>query len=238
MARIRSIKPDFFFDEEIASLPFEYRLLFIGLWPQADKAGRLEDRPVMLKAKIFPYDEVDVSKGLQALSKKFIQRYEWGGKRFIQINTWEKHQRCPTSEPDSIIQGPGATKENILKRQNSSGREGKGREGKGRDDIAPSPTDSEPLFDFPTVGSGPKTWTLSKAKSEEYAKSYPGIDIIAECRAARQWCLDNPPRRKTARGMPAFLNRWLSKAQNTGRRSGKAFNGTQHDPWKAVRRDK
>ena len=40
---------------------------------------------------------------------------------------------------------------------------------------------------------------------------------MAELRAARQWCIDNDERRKTPRGMPAFLSRWLAKAQNAGK---------------------
>ena len=29
----------------------------MGLWTQADREGRLEDRPMRLKASLFPYDE-------------------------------------------------------------------------------------------------------------------------------------------------------------------------------------
>ena len=39
MARIRTIKPQFFLNEQLAMLGFADRLLFIGLWTQADKAG-------------------------------------------------------------------------------------------------------------------------------------------------------------------------------------------------------
>jgi len=53
MARIRSLKPDFFKDEDLAVLPFEARLLFEGLWCYADKEGRLEDRPKYLKGVEF-----------------------------------------------------------------------------------------------------------------------------------------------------------------------------------------
>ncbi len=64
MARIRTIKPQFFLNEELAELPAMVRLLFIGLWTQADREGRLLDRPKRLKAEIFPYDNFDVEKGL------------------------------------------------------------------------------------------------------------------------------------------------------------------------------
>ncbi len=71
---------------------------------------------------------------------------------------------------------------------------------------------------FPTVGSGAKQFGLNQAKIDEYRESYPGLDVMAECKRARQWCVDNPKKRKTADGMPRFLNSWLSKEQNKGGR--------------------
>ena len=32
----------------------------------------------------------------------------------------------------------------------------------------------------------------------------------------RGWCLANPARRKTRRGVRAFINEWLSRAQDKG----------------------
>ena len=55
MARARNIKPGFFKNEFLADLPFETRLLFIGLWTLADREGRLEDRPRKIKMELFAY---------------------------------------------------------------------------------------------------------------------------------------------------------------------------------------
>ena len=54
--RARNIKPGFFKNDTLAELEFAARLLFIGLWGLADRAGRLEDRPKKIKAEVFPYD--------------------------------------------------------------------------------------------------------------------------------------------------------------------------------------
>lgn len=48
------------------------------------------------------------------------------------------------------------------------------------------------------------------------AENYPGVDVLAECRAARGWCQSNPTRRKTARGMPKFLDSWMRRQQERG----------------------
>ncbi len=110
MARIRYLKPDFFKDEDVGALPFEVRLFFQGLWVLADRDGRLEDRPMRLKAEIFPYDDVDVSRCLSWLVKPkggsglpFIYRYSVDGQRFIQIVSWSKHQRPHGTERGSTI---------------------------------------------------------------------------------------------------------------------------------------
>jgi len=90
----------------------------------------------------------------------------------------------------------------------------------------PSKKASEPqpsekaVMTFTCVGTGPSEWTLTAGKLQEYRDAFPGIDVLSECRRARQWLIDNPPRRKTAKGMPRFLNSWLSRAQDRAGRNG------------------
>lgn len=107
MARARSIKPGFFSNEDLIELPFEFRLLFAGLWTIADRAGRLEDRPKKIKLHVFPGDPVDIEAGLTALANyHFIQRYEVSGVRYIQIVAWSKHQSPHIKEAASTIPAP------------------------------------------------------------------------------------------------------------------------------------
>lgn len=110
MSRSRNIKPGFFQNEYLADLPYEARLLFIGLWTVADRRGRLEDRPKGIKGKVFPFDaEVDVDVLLQLLSDspdQFIVRYAVDGTRYIQITNFEKHQSPHLKEAESIIPPP------------------------------------------------------------------------------------------------------------------------------------
>ncbi len=67
---------------------------------------------------------------------------------------------------------------------------------------------------FPCVGIGPHEWPLTQSKVAEYLQTFPAVDILSECRKALQWCRDNPRKQKTARGLPAFLGRWLAKEQD------------------------
>ncbi len=55
--RARNIKPGFFKNEHLGTADPIVALLFEGLWLLADRDGRLEDRPLRIKAEIFPYRE-------------------------------------------------------------------------------------------------------------------------------------------------------------------------------------
>lgn len=81
--------------------------------------------------------------------------------------------------------------------------------------VSPPPAEP-PVMVFPTSGTGAKTWGLPQAKVDEYLESFPGLDVMAQLRAARQWCIDTPKRRKTPQRMQQFLTGWLSRAQNRG----------------------
>ena len=84
----------------------------------------------------------------------------------------------------------------------------------------PQTEPSEPsVMEFPTVGKV-ASWGLTQSKVDEYAATYPALDILAECRKARQWTIDNPANRKTFAGMTRFLNAWMARAQNSGRSNG------------------
>lgn len=107
MARSRNIKPGFFKNEILVTLPFEYRLLFIGLWTMADREGRFEDRPTKVKMELFPADNIDVDAGLQALHDNgFILRYSYDGRQYCQILAWGKHQNPHHKEQPSLIHAP------------------------------------------------------------------------------------------------------------------------------------
>lgn len=110
MSRARNIKPGFFTNEDLVSLPFATRLLFAGLWTMADRAGRLEDRPKKIKIEIFPCDDVNIEEMLDQLAgKAFILRYSVFGVSYITIQKWEKHQNPHPKEKPSEIPAPIAS---------------------------------------------------------------------------------------------------------------------------------
>lgn len=116
MARARLLKPGFFANEELAEVPPHARLLFAGLWTLADRSGRLEDRPVRIRAALFPYEaDVDCDELLgRLMAKSFIDRYCVDGVRYIQVCRFNAHQTPHHREPESKIpaktESPGKPK--------------------------------------------------------------------------------------------------------------------------------
>lgn len=104
MPRARNIKPGFFTNDSLVDLPFEVRLLFIGLWTVADKKGRMADRPKKIKMEIFPNDDLNVDQALNLLQEKgFLKRYISRDVACIQIVNWAKHQNPHIKEADSVL---------------------------------------------------------------------------------------------------------------------------------------
>lgn len=105
MARARNIKPGTFKNELLGSMEPLAVLLFISLWTLADREGRVEDRPLRIKAETFPYREnIDVNGYLTLLERYgFISRYEVAGIRVIQITKFAEHQNPHGTEKDSTL---------------------------------------------------------------------------------------------------------------------------------------
>lgn len=97
MARIRTVKPEFFTSLTIASLTVEARLTFIGLWTHSDDEGRCVDDTRLIRAALWPLDDRsfgDVEKDLSALADaSLIVRYQVSGKRFLAVAGWSEHQK-------------------------------------------------------------------------------------------------------------------------------------------------
>ena len=93
MARIRTIKPEFWTDEKIVQLPYQARLAFIGLWNFCDDEGRLMDEPDRIKMQVLPADDVNMEIGIDILvSSGLIERYENEESSVLVIKNFLEHQ--------------------------------------------------------------------------------------------------------------------------------------------------
>lgn len=102
MARIRSIKPEFFTSEKIGELTVNSRLLFVALWTQADREGRMRFQRMALAAACMPY-EMELFDGCMAelLESKLVVMYEVDNRKYLYLPGFLKHQKPHNTERKS-----------------------------------------------------------------------------------------------------------------------------------------
>ena len=140
MARIRSIKPEFWTSEQVVECSPIARLLFVGMWTFSDDGGRHPASVKRLKMEVFPGDdfsEAQMNGWLQELhTNELLLTYVVGEKEFWQITGWHNQKidkptiRFPAPDQGEVISasnrrviGEGSPPEGSLRE--SSGEEGK-----------------------------------------------------------------------------------------------------------------
>ncbi|KQS84143.1 hypothetical protein [Rhizobium sp. Leaf386] len=97
MARIRSLHDGFFTDDRLVTVSMAARMLFLGLGVHADDKGVFEWKPLTLKMRIFPADNLDVAGLLEELASiDAIRNYEIDGRRYGAIRNFRRFQRPKT----------------------------------------------------------------------------------------------------------------------------------------------
>lgn len=176
MARIRTIKPEFFTSEDIVSLSPLARLLYIAVWCEADKEGRLVWRPRTFKLRYLPADSCDVEALCgELVAAGLVVLY---GDGLAYIPKFSRHQHINPRESASTLPDPGekarVTDASARVSDAQVGREGEGREGENtHTPLAPE-------------------WVLPKAWGEWAIAEYPhwtpeAVRSIAEQFADHQW---------------------------------------------------
>lgn len=87
---------------------------------------------------------------------------------------------------------------------------------KEKKDISPEvvPT-SGPVSGFAVPLVDGSDFDVPQRMLDDWATLFPAVDVQQELREMRAWSLANKAKRKTRRGVEAFIVRWLSKAQDT-----------------------
>lgn len=152
MARIRTIKPEFFTSEDICALTPIARLLYVALWCEADKEGRLVWKPRTFKLRYFPADECDIDAlARELVASQLVVPY---GDGLAYIPQFRKHQHINPRESASTLPEPAESDASSTRHDASltvdarcnhaqGGREGKGREGKEEPPLTPQGGDSD-----------------------------------------------------------------------------------------------
>jgi hypothetical protein len=222
VARIRTVKPDFFTHPSITPLSIPARLLLLSLLTQADDEGRLYDQGAKIRGLAFgDEDRVNIGALLVELADHGrILRYEMGGRDCIEITGFHDHQRVNRPTP-STIPAPGLfstlspSAQGVLTEDSSpewKGMERKGREGKGvtpreRDVIADTLARIEGGDPLEVPPSHMRTLCV---KANELRKVAPDVTPAEVERRAANW--SGHMHDATISG-PAVVKHWARLAQ-------------------------
>ena len=160
MARIRTVKPEFWTDEDLSSISETAQLMAIGLLNLADDEGFFKSNPKLIKAALFPLRETSMTihGAVSELSNiGYITCYNGvDGKDYAQVTKFTSHQKINRPSPSKIkdlidfTEGSVSTHGLI-----TGGKERKGKEqgkeqgtGKGIISLDKSNNDVDTVFDY------------------------------------------------------------------------------------------
>lgn len=107
----RMIDSSMWLNEKFAELPAMARLLQIGIINHADDQGRIKATPAYLKARIFPYDDInsdDIQSWLELMERNgTIILYIYDGKQHLQLTNWWEYQSPSFAAPSDILKPQG-----------------------------------------------------------------------------------------------------------------------------------
>lgn len=172
MARIRTIKPEFWSSEQVMECQPLTRLLFIGIWNFCDDGGNHPDSEKTIKARVFPGDEISSSSIRRMLdelsSNGLLAFYEHSGKRYLHVCGWE-HQRIdkPTFKYPEFVQSLVVSSPPLL----GAGTDDSQKPGPVGDSVGESSANIRPPFDEessnPLLGLDPGREGMGNRKGEE-----------------------------------------------------------------------
>ena len=182
-------------------------------------------------------------------AKGLIVLYTAGGKTFLQMSKWENVPRATRSKYPNLndesaqvhtdARNPSASAPltvtvTVTETETKTETETEGNAPRTRS--AESPTDGqqeesedpdEPTFiSIPLVGK--QLHPVTESKVAFYRENFPAVNVEQELRKMVAWCDANPDRRKTKRGIAAFIANWLSKAQDGAGKFPQAPRLTEH----------
>lgn len=81
----------------------------------------------------------------------------------------------------------------------------------GSSSVLPPAATELPVLTIPLING--TDFPVYRKDVDEYVFLYPDVNVEQELRNMKGWCQSNPTRRKTKRGVSAFINSWLKKSQ-------------------------
>ena len=138
MARIRTIKPEFWQDEELSSVSAETALLAIGLLNISDDSGYFKAHHGLIQAAIFPLRDTSVSAHEMLIELSNIDYIELflgtDHKSYGLVNGFTQHQKINRPTPSKIKELYKLSDNSVSDHEQlTAGKERKGKERRGKE---------------------------------------------------------------------------------------------------------
>lgn len=190
MARIRTIKPEFFTSEDIVSLSPFARLLYIAIWCESDREGRLVWKPKTFKMRYFPADPINIDEHCGELVRGGLVTLYGDGLAYIP--RFLCHQHINNRESESRLEPPPiddatTTRETRVNDAPQSRRE----EGKGKEHIYDASNFDAFWSAYPkkkSKGDAEKAFKALKVDDDMLARILTTIEAV---KLSKDWQKDN-----------------------------------------------
>lgn len=200
MARKRMIDPKFWSDDKIIELEPLSRLCFIGLWNFADDYGIHKFNAKVIKAEIFPADEIplqEVELILDDLLKyNLIETSE--DNTLLRIKGWDIYQKINRPQPSKYAESfkLGEVKQVIKKEEKP---------------VKPVEPVQKPRIKTKPYKDKVDDYfnNIEETFINDLKEAYPNVDIKQELKSMRLWLITNT--NKAKKNFDAFVTRWLAK---------------------------
>ena len=185
MARKRMIDPKFWADDKMMSLTTRHRLLFIGIWNFSDDGGIHKNSNNMLKAEVFPCDDIIVEEvgklKDELIELELIIPFQSNGIELFYVKNWKIYQSIQKPIPSkyklpedysspTVALQPNRIEQNRIKEKRES--------------------------------------TLSKEKLSEFQKKYSGVDVK---QSYEIFILNMKEKGKVFDDLAAAFEKWLKR---------------------------
>jgi len=241
----RILKKSICQSEEIDQLSWFEEVLFYRLIVNCDDFGIFDGRTKIIKGSLFPLKENVSLKQIENAIMRLatvglVRAYEVQGRPLLQLPTWSSHQRVRNSrhiypapeEAEDFDNSPqfAATRRELPPKSESESESEPESEPESyvctELQGSAAPSDAEKPGKAPAavpalILNDGTEWIPDQSDVSGWEKVYPAVDISTEFGRMREWCMSNPKRRKTARGIRRFVTNWLDGEQNRPRRKQK-----------------
>ena len=237
MARIRTVKPEFWTDEQVMELSPLARLLFIGMWNFCDDRGVHPASTKTLKAEVFPADDITADQigGLvtEMIRQGLLSEFEAQGRRWWAVTGWHhqminrpstsKYPAPPTKSGTDSGSAHGVLTEPSVSAHGGlpAGREGKGEEGREEHTLpqVPEVGGASPSAPPPPSRIGTRLdpdWELPAPWCHWARQERPDLDITAVADRFRDHWLSKPGKDGRKADWEATWRNWIRRENGNG----------------------